>query len=95
MRQGNGISGAKRYAPVTSTWQDANISEILKHEPYEKFLRKKKRIPAAKIWAPVHSSLALEACMVAANAIWLAIFQRLLRHLMTCQEAGGCNLYMH
>ena len=33
--------------------------------------------------------------MVAANALWQALFQRLLRHLMTCQEAGGCKLYMH
>ena len=33
--------------------------------------------------------------MVAANALWQTVFQRLLRHLMTCQEAGGCKLYMH
>ena len=33
--------------------------------------------------------------MVAANAPWQTVFQRLLRHLMTCQEAGGCKLYMH
>ena len=33
--------------------------------------------------------------MVAANALWQTIFQRLLQHLMTCQEAGGCKLYMH
>ena len=86
---------AKRYAPVTSTRQDASISESLKHEPYEKFLRKKKKIPTAKIWAPVHRNLVLEACMVAANALWQTVFRRLLRHLMTCQEAGGCKLYMH
>ena len=30
---------AKRYVPVTST-QDANVSETLKHELYEKFVRK-------------------------------------------------------
>ena len=33
--------------------------------------------------------------MVAANALWQTIFQRLLRHLMTCPDAGGCKLYMH
>ena len=33
--------------------------------------------------------------MVAAKALWQTVFQRLLRHLMTCQEAGGCKLYMH
>ena len=59
---------AKRYAPVTSTRQDASINESLKHELYEKFLRKKKKIPTAKIWAPVHRNLVLKACMVAANA---------------------------
>ena len=86
---------AKRYAPVTSTGQDASISESLKHELYGKFLRKKKKIPTAKIWAPVHGNPVLEACMVAANALWQTVFRRLLRHLMTCQEAGGCKLYMH
>ena len=86
---------AKRYAPATSTRQDASISESLKHEPYEKFLRKKKKIPTAKNWAPVHRNLVLEACMVAGNALWQTVFQRLLRHLMTCQEAGGCKSYMH
>ena len=86
---------AKRYAPVTSTRQDASISESLKHELYEKFLRNKKKIPTAKIWAAVHRNLVLEACMVAANAMWQTVFQRLLRHLMTCQEEGGCRLYMH
>ena len=86
---------AKRYAPVTSTRQDASISESLKHEPYEKFLRKKKKIPTSKFWAPVHRNLVLEACMVAASAMWQTVFERLLRHLMTCQEAGGCMLYLH
>ena len=86
---------AKRYAPVTSTRHDANISENLKHEVYEKFWRKKKKIPTAKIWAPVHRNLVLEACMVAANALWQTVLQRLLRHLMTCQEARSCKLYMH
>ena len=86
---------AKRYAPVTSTRQDSSISESLKHEPYDKFLRKKKKIPTAKTWAPVHRNLVLEACMVAANALWQTVFRRLLWHLMTCQEAGGCKLYMH
>ena len=33
--------------------------------------------------------------MVAANALWQTVFQRMLRHLMTCQEAGGCKLCMH
>ena len=61
---------AKRYAPVTSTRQNAGISESLKHELYEKFLRKKNKIPTSKIWAPVHRNLVLEACMVAANAVW-------------------------
>ena len=74
-----GLQVAKRYAPVTSTRQDVSISESLKHELYEKVLRKKKKIPSAKI--------VLEACMVAANAMWQTAFQRLLRHLMTYQEA--------
>ena len=86
---------AKRYAPVTSTRQDASISESLKHELYEKVLRKKKKIPNAKIWALVHRNLVLEGCMVPANAMWQTVFECLLRHLMTCQEAGGCKLYMH
>ena len=86
---------AKRYARVTSTRQDASISESLKHELCGKFLRKKKEVPGAKLWAPVHRNLVLEACMVAANALWQTVLQRLLRHLMTCQEAGGCKLYMH
>ena len=33
--------------------------------------------------------------MVAANAIGQTVFQHLLRHLMTCQEADGCRFYMH
>ena len=86
---------AKRYAPVTSTRQDASIIENLKQELYEKWLRKKKKILTAKIWPPVHPSLVLEACMVAANALWQIVFQRLLRLLMTSQEAGGCKLYVH
>ena len=60
---------AKRNVPLTSTKQDASISESLKHELYEQFLRTKKKIPTAKIWAPVHRNLVLEACMVAANAL--------------------------
>ena len=60
---------AKRYAPVTSTRQDASISESLKHELYQKFVQKKKKIPCAKIWAPVQRNVVLEACMVAANAV--------------------------
>ena len=39
---------AKIYAPVTSTRQNASMNECFKHEPYEKFLRKKKRIPTPK-----------------------------------------------
>ena len=86
---------AKRYAPVTGTRQHTSIGESLKHELYEKFLRKKTKMPTAKIWAPVNRSLVLEACMVATNALWQTIFQRPLWHLMTRQEAGGCKLYMH
>ena len=70
------------------------MPESLKHELCQKFLRKKKKILAAKIWAHVHRNLFLETCMVAGNAMWQTIFQRLLRHLTTCQEAGGCTLYM-
>ena len=40
---------AKRYVPLTSTRQDASINESLKHEMYEKFLGKKKKIPTTKI----------------------------------------------
>ena len=36
---------AKRYGPVTSTRQDASISESLKHELYQKFVQKKKEDP--------------------------------------------------
>ena len=61
---------AKKYAPVTSTRQEASIGESLKHELYENILSKKKKIPNAKIWAPVDRNLVLQACMVAANAIW-------------------------
>ena len=43
---------AKRYAPVTSTQQDGGISETFKHELYQKFLRKKQKVPPAKVWAP-------------------------------------------
>ena len=86
---------AKRYAPVTSTRQDASIIESLKHEVYEKFLRRKKKIPTAQIWAPVHRNLILEACMVATNALLQTIFQHMVRHLMTCQEAGSCKSHMH
>ena len=60
---------AKRYARMTSTRQDASISESLKHQLYEKFLPKKKKIPTAEIWAPVHRNLVLEACTVVANAL--------------------------
>ena len=86
---------AKRYAPVTSTRQDASISESLKHELYQKFVQKKKKIPCAKIWAPVQRNVVLEACMVAANAVWHVVFQRLLEHLLHFQDGGGCSLYMH
>ena len=37
----------------------------------------------------------LEACMVAANAVWHVVFQRLLEHLLHFQDGGGCSLYMH
>ena len=86
---------AKRYAPVTSTKQDASISESLKHELYQKFVQNKKKIPCAKIWAPVQRNVVLEACMVAANAVWHVVFQRLLEHLLHFQDGGGCSLYMH
>ena len=59
------------------------------------FLRKKAKMHTAKFWGPVHRNLVLQACMVAANALWQTIFQRLIRHLLTCPEAGGCKLYMH
>ena len=41
---------AKRYAPVTSTRQDASISESLKHELHQKFVQKKKKIPISMTW---------------------------------------------
>ena len=85
---------AKRYAPVINTRQDVGIRESLKQEPYENFSRNKKKIRTTKFWGPVHRNLVLEPCMVAANAMWQTIVQRLLRRLMTCQEAGGCRLYM-
>ena len=68
------------------------FTDSLKHEPYKKFLRQKKKIPTAKISAPVHRNLVLEACMVATYAMWQTVLWRLLRHLMTCQEPGGCML---
>ena len=86
---------AQRYAPVISTRQDGRISESLKHELYEDFLRKKTKIPTAKILTLVHRNLVLEACLFAAIALWQTVFQRLLRHLMICEEAGGRKLYMH
>ena len=39
---------AKRYAPVTSTRRDASISELLKHELYEKLCVTKRRSPLPK-----------------------------------------------
>ena len=86
---------AKRYAPVTSSRQDTSISESLTHELYENILSKKKKIPNAKIWAPIDGNLVLQACMVAANEIWHTVFQRLLRRFMTCHEACGRTLCMH
>ena len=73
-------------SPVTSTRQDASISESLKHELNQKFVQKKKKIPCAKIWAPVQRNVVLEACMVAANAVWHVVFQRLLEHLLHFQD---------
>ena len=32
--------------------------------------------------------------MVAANAMWQVVFLRLVQHLMSFQEAGGCTLHM-
>ena len=74
---GRDLRVAKRYAPVTSTRQDGIIRESLKHEVYQKCVQKKK-----KIWAPVQRNVVLETCMVAANAAWHAVFQRLLEHLL-------------
>ena len=65
---------AKRYVPAASTRQHANISESLKHELYEKFLRIEKKIPIGKTGAHVHRNLVSEAGMVAANALWQAVF---------------------
>ena len=86
---------AKRYCPVTSTRQDASISESLKHELYQKFVQKKRNIPYAKISAPVQRNVVLEACMVAAHAVWHAADQRLLEHLLRFQEGRGCSLNVH
>ena len=47
---------AKRYAPVTSTRQDASISESLKHELYQKFVRKKRRSPVPKFGRPCNET---------------------------------------
>ena len=33
--------------------------------------------------------------MGAANAVWHAVFQRLLEHLLHLQEGGRCSPYMH
>ena len=46
------------------------LVQLLKHERYENFLGKKKKIPTAKIWLPIHRNLVFEACMVVANALW-------------------------
>ena len=53
-------------------------------------LRKRKKIPFAKIWAPKHCDIVVEACMVATNTMWQPVFQCLLRHLLDLQEAGSC-----
>ena len=80
---------AKRYAPVTSTRQDDSISESLKHELNQNFVQKrKKKIHTAKIWAPVHCNIFLDTLVVVAHARWKVVFQRLLRHLMSYEEAG-------
>ena len=89
------LTVAKRYAPITSTQQNASISETLKHEVHQKFVRKKQRVRSTKIWAPVGRNVVLEACMVAANVLWRTIFVRLLHHLVALQEAGGCTIVMH
>ena len=85
---------AKRYAPATSTRQDASISESLKHEWY-RLLRKKKKIPSTKIWNPVHRNIVLEVCTVVANARWHAVFQHLLQHMLDLQSIVGCTIFMH
>ena len=76
---------AKRCA-ATSTRQDDGISESLKHELYQKFFRKKKTTSPPKIWTPVCRNIVLEVCMVAANAMWHAVFQHLLQHLLDLQS---------
>ena len=81
--------------PVTSTQQDASISETLKHELYQKFVRKKQKVPSAKIWPLVHGNVVLEAYMVAAIVLWHTIFARLLHHLIELQKVGGCTILMH
>ena len=86
---------AKRYTLVTSTQQDGCISETLKHELHQKFMRKKQKVPSAKIWALVHRNVVLEACMVAANVVWRTIFARLLHHLFELQGVGDCTILMH
>ena len=45
----------------------------------------RKKIYPAKILAPVHRNVVLEACMVADNALRHTVFQCLFRELMTCQ----------
>ena len=98
MRQGTGerdLRVARRDALVTNTQQDASISECLKHELYQQFVRKKQKVPFVKIWAPIHRNVVLEACMVAANMLWGTIFARLLHHLFELQEARGCTTLMH
>ena len=37
----------------------------------------------------------LEACMVAANAMWHRAFQHLLQHLLDLHSAGRCTIFMH
>ena len=86
---------AKRYPPDTSTQQDANICETLKRERNQKLVRKKQKVSSAKVRAPVRRNVVLEACMVAANVLWGAIFVHLLHHLFQSQEAGGCTILMH
>ena len=85
---------AKNDVPVTSTQQDGSISKTLKHELHQKFVRTKQKVPSAKIWAPVHRNVVLEACLVAANMLWHTIFPCLLHHLFELQEAGGCTILM-
>ena len=66
---------AKRYAPVTSTREDADVSESLKCALYQRFLHRKEKHPSTKIWAFVQRNLVLEACIVAGNArMWEIIF---------------------